>query len=240
MRYYQWADPMKRQNPDHENTITLRVWDAPVRIFHWLLVMLVFAAWLSTETGLSGMLYHLWIGHCILALVIFRILWGFGGGFYARFSQFARHPREIRAAARDLIRGQMHDSIGHNPLGGAMVMVLLILLLLQILSGLCADNGFGNVGPVHDLLPSAMGEALTEWHEINFNLLLIAIALHIAAIIFYHIRGERLVVPMISGKKHLPAERFRGVPQNTNTPWRRAMAMAMVAIALSFATRLLY
>ncbi|MCW3476501.1 cytochrome b/b6 domain-containing protein [Limobrevibacterium gyesilva] len=182
----------------------MRVWDAPTRLFHWLLVILVVLSYVSTR--LSWMDLHLLSGYAILTLLIFRIAWGFLGSDTARFSHFLRSPL---AALRQL--GRMHrrepdTQVGHSAAGGWMVVILLALLSVQAGTGLFANDDGATEGPLMKFVSKADSDWLSKIHGINFNILLAAIGLHLAAIAVYAVvKRHSLVKPMITGKKRLPA-----------------------------------
>src|SRR5262245_5960322 len=124
----------------------VRVWDLPVRLFHWTLVVLLAVSYFTGKTGGAWMKLHFWSGYAILALVLFRIVWGFVGSTTARFSDFVKGPKASLIYLGDLLRGHASWVIGHNPLGGAMVVLLLFAVLAQVSAGLfAADTDLGTV-----------------------------------------------------------------------------------------------
>jgi len=170
------------------------VWDLPVRIFHWSLPPLMATAWISAE--LEALEVHEWCGYTMLVLVAFRIVWGFVGSRRARFSDFLRSP----GAALRYLRGEEPDTEGHNPAGGWAVVAMLALLLAQGVSGLFNSDDAGFAGPLRHAVDESVAGALAEWHEINFNLLLALVALHIGAVVFYLVKRKRnLIRPMLTG-----------------------------------------
>ena len=216
---------MERQDA----SVTIKVWDVPVRLFHWLLVALVT---LSASTGYLGgnlMRWHIWSGCAILGLLIFRLLWGFAGSGTARFANFVRGPRAALGYARGLFSRRPSHTPGHNPLGGWMVLLLLASALLQAASGLFSNDDIATEGPLYHLVSKATSDAITAVHTKNAVVLLALIGLHVAAVLFYlGYKRENLVWPMFTGVKRLPAQalppaRFAGVP--------RALALAALAAA---------
>ena len=168
-----------------------RVWDPVVRILHWALAVSVAAAWLTKE-GWGR--YHEWIGYAALALVAARIAWGFVGPSYARFAQFACAPPQVlHYAARVLARTEPRH-IGHNPLGGWMVVTLIVAVLLSGVSGwLYTTDAFWGV------------EWVERLHDALATLLLVLVAAHIAGVVFTSIRHrENLVGSMLHGRKRAP------------------------------------
>ena len=187
------TDPAKSAAGEH-----IRVWDVPTRLFHWSIIALVFVSWLSADQGY--MTVHLWSGLTLLALLLFRLGWGLLGSTTARFSDFLHPPRKIIAYLKS------HSSLlhaGHNPAGGLMVMALLAILLAQVLTGLFANDGLKFAGPLALLVSDDASDRLTRIHGIIFNIILVLVWLHVVAVGFYHVvKGENLVAPMVSGKKH--------------------------------------
>ncbi|MFW5911056.1 MAG: cytochrome b/b6 domain-containing protein [Thiohalospira sp.] len=178
----------------------VKVWDLPVRLFHWLLVAAFALSWYSGEQGLEWVDVHVWSGYTIITLVGFRLLWGLAGSETARFSNFLHGPRQVLAYLRGWLRGEGH-TLGHNPAGGWMVLVMLVLLLAQGITGLFATDDIFFDGPLGGWVGSDIQGWLTGWHKANFDVLLALIALHLLAILAYRLRGEDLVRPMISGYK---------------------------------------
>lgn len=175
----------------------LRVWDGPTRLFHWLLVCLLVFSWWSAEKHMMD--WHRLSGITVVGLIIFRLLWGVIGSSTARFSRFVRGP----ATSITYLRGGNGkiEQPGHNPLGGYSVILLLLLLTAQVASGLFAtDTDVLESGPLSYLVSFDQGRWASEMHEVSFNLLLAASALHVLAILFYLIvRRRNLVTPMFTG-----------------------------------------
>lgn len=185
---------------DTPNT-RIAVWDAPTRLFHWSVVILIFVSWLSADQGY--MRVHLWSGLTLLALLLFRIAWGFVGATTARFSNFLHAPSAIFGYLKALMGGNKPLHAGHNPAGGLMVMLLLAVLLAQALTGLFGNDGLKFSGPLALLVSADMSDRLTQFHSIIFNIILVLIWFHLVAIGFYFlVKGENLVAPMVTGKKH--------------------------------------
>jgi len=179
----------------------VRVWDAPTRVFHWLLVALIAASWWSGANAVPRV--HVFSGLAVVGLLVFRIYWGFFGSTLCRFASFTTGPRTVLAYARALLKSQASGHIGHNPLGGWSVLAMLGLLATQVGFGLFAVDidGLAN-GPLSHLVTFREGRAAARIHAIVFNVLLAAIALHVLAIIFYFFfKKENLVGPMVTGHK---------------------------------------
>jgi len=182
----------------------VKVWDGWVRLFHWSVVGLLCLSYWSIETG--RMQTHFWSGYAVLTLVLFRIAWGFFGSETARFAGFLRAPGAALAHLRHLARREPDTEVGHNAAGGWMVLGLLALLLAQPLTGLFADTGYGDAGPLAKRVASETSDWLTGLHHRIFKLILLAAALHVLAVIAYAVlKRHDLVRPMVTGVKRLPA-----------------------------------
>lgn len=207
--------------------VRVRLWDAPVRIVHWLLVGLIAFSWWSSEDYLE---WHRWSGYAIIGLVLFRIYWGFAGGGAARFSSFVKGPRATLAYVRGLGRRDASDVPGHNPLGALSVLALLGVLVFQVTTGLFAVDvdGFES-GPLSDRVSFETGRVFAELHELSFRVIQALVALHVAAVLFYFVwKRTDLIGPMVTG--------WRGLPSDPGlagaSPWRfLAGAVAAGAIA---------
>ncbi|MCT2398961.1 cytochrome b/b6 domain-containing protein [Novosphingobium mangrovi (ex Huang et al. 2023)] len=178
-----------------------RVWDLPVRLFHWLLVPLIAFSWWSGEEHYMD--WHRLSGYAILALLVFRIWWGFAGSRTARFGQFVRSPGTVLAYAKTLGSRSAHAADGHNPLGGWSVIAMLAVLVTMVVAGLFAVDvdGFES-GPLADYVTFDQGRAAAEFHETVFNAIVALVALHVAAIVFYlGFKRLNLVRPMITGRR---------------------------------------
>ena len=171
------------------------IWDWPVRICHWLFVLLIPLAWWTAEEHMFD--WHLRIGMLMLLLLVFRLIWGLIGSSTARFSNFLKGP----GAVMSYLRGTWDKRVGHNPLGALSVVALLGAMLLQVGLGLFATDEDGlSSGPLNHHVGYEIGEKITDLHELNFNLLLAVIAVHVGAILFYtFVKRNRLVRPMVTG-----------------------------------------
>ncbi len=198
------------------------LWDLPTRICHWLLVVCLPAAWLAVE--LDWLQVHEWLGYTVLVLVVSRIIWGFVGSQHSRFSDFLVGPRAVLA----YLRGENPASVGHNPLGSWSVLLLLLLLLTQAVSGLFNSDDVFFTGPLYYALDAGMRDTMGLVHEVAFNLLLGLVALHIAAVIYHQRwRREPLVQAMLRGSAD--GREGRAVPVSL---WRAVLVVAVVALAL--------
>lgn len=178
------------------------VWDLPTRLFHWSLVALVAFQWLSGEFKDNLLELHLLGGYAILALVGFRLLWGFAGNQYARFGNFLLGIGPTLDYARKLRANAAPRYLGHNPLGAWMIVALLATLALQGGAGLFASDEVIGGGPLRHMVSENMGEILTEFHEAFFNVLILLVVVHVASIVAHRrFKGEDLVRPMLTGYK---------------------------------------
>ena len=179
------------------------VWDAPTRLFHWLTVALVMAAYFTWR--LNWMDWHAQVGDALLALLLFRLLLGFFGSDTTRFSFFLASPTTALRYLAHMFYREPDRQAGHNPAGGWMVLVLLALLLGETLTGLYVANDVADVGPFTELVAAPIANAITVLHLVFWDALLLAMGLHVLAILVYAAaKGHNLVLPMITGWKTLP------------------------------------
>lgn len=178
------------------------VWDLPVRICHWLIVGLFVAQWATAEWLDNKIELHAKIGYVFIAVVIFRIAWGFLGTYYARFKTFLYRPSHVLHYAKNTFKPRATVYLSHNPIGGMMVLLLLFLLLLQGVSGLfMTDDIFFNA-PYHHSIPSSIQALISNVHHYTFFVLKILVALHILAVFLYvFVKKQALITAMITGKK---------------------------------------
>ncbi|MBL7250606.1 cytochrome b/b6 domain-containing protein [Alloalcanivorax marinus] len=202
-----------------------RVWDLPTRLFHWTLVGLFGFLWYSGGGSSAEMDWHMLAGYALLALLLFRVLWGFWGSRHSRFRDFLTAPAAAARYGLAFARGRAPVYRGHNPLGGWMVVVMLVLLLAQVVSGLFATDDISIDGPLNHLVSSSLAGAFTDFHGLNINLLLMLAGLHVAAVAAHRLRGERLVGAMISGRKP-------GADDAAPAPVWRALVLAVLATAV--------
>ncbi len=177
-----------------------QVWDIGVRIFHWLLAICFLIAWQSAER--DNFFVHRIAGYTILTLVLFRIGWGIWGGETARFAQFVRGPGAVLFYLKSLPARRPSHWLGHNPLGALAVLALIGLMLAQVTTGLFAiDTDFVKEGPLSANISYEAARTAAELHETIFNVLMVVVILHIAAVVFYLIwKKENLIRPMVTGK----------------------------------------
>lgn len=176
----------------------IRVWDLPTRVFHWALLACVVGSLVSVKIGGNAIAWHFRFGYAILALLAFRVVWGFMGSRYARFANFPPNPR---AAWRDLT-GRSNHTPGHNPLGAFSVYALLAALAAQAGTGLFANDSIMWDGPLKNLISSDTSDFITTVHRINRYVLLGLIGLHLIAIAYYsRVKKEALLAPMLVGDR---------------------------------------
>jgi len=194
------------------------IWDLPVRLVHWLLAGLIAFSWWSVHNHHTD--WHIWSGCAILTLLIFRLLWGFFGSSTARFSTFVRGPKKIGGYLRGQWRG-----IGHTPLGALSVIALFGALAVQVGLGLISEDEDGlYTGPLYRLVSTDTSDTARDVHELWFNVILGLIALHVAAIVFYRVRGRHLTKAMITG---------RGVVDPGSEPMRPGkLWVALICLAI--------
>lgn len=232
---YRWVCRRKRETqqtmsetagPTPPGERVVRVWDLPTRLFHWALVVALVAQVVTGKIGGAAMTWHFRIGYCIFALIVFRLVWGFIGGHWSRFTSFLYGPASVlrylrnRHAAGDLFH------VGHNPLGSASVFAMLAILMVQVATGLVGDDEIANVGPLNRFVSTATGIAATAWHKsAGLGIIVALVVLHIAAIVFYRVRRHQdLIGPMFSGDKVLPGV----VPGSADDRLSRVRALAVL------------
>ena len=179
------------------------IWDLPLRVFHWLLVIFVAIAWYTVKVS-GDMDLHMLAGQAILALLIFRVIWGFIGTRHSLFKNFIFGIKEVVFYLKNIFSSNVKKYGGHNPLGSIAVFIILSLLLFQTITGLFATDYDGYFkGPLNDFISSAAGNSITGLHHENFELFIISmIFVHIFAIFFHLlVKKENLIFPMFSGKK---------------------------------------
>ena len=203
----------------------VRIWDLPTRLFHGLLMLAIVGLVVTGQIGGNAMTWHFYLGYLVLSLVLFRIVWGFVGGHWSRFAQFVPTPAQVKHYAGDLIARRHTPTVGHNPMGALSVLTMLLLLLLQVLSGFMSDDEIAASGPWTALVSNQWVAWATAYHaEVGKVLILILVGLHIASVLFYkRVQREDLITPMISGDKVLPS----GAPSSNDTASSRALALAI-------------
>lgn len=214
-------------------TRPVRVWDLPTRVFHWSLALLVVGAIVTAKIGGNAMQWHLRCGLMVLALLLFRLLWGFVGGHWSRFAAFIYSPRDVRAYLRGDAGPGGRFEIGHSPLGALSIVGMLALLAVQVATGLVADDEIATTGPLNRFVAVSTAARATGWHEdAGQILILLMVAAHVGAVVYY-LRSKRrnLIAPMWHGDKTLAA----GTPASADGWRERVRALACLAIGLAVA-----
>jgi len=221
------------RNDVAEGLHPVRVWDWPTRLFHWALALCVVAAVVSAKVGGNAMEWHFRLGLAVLALLVFRLLWGVVGGRWSRFASFVHGPATLLRYVRGQTRPQELLDVGHSPTGALSVFALLGLLAVQVVTGLVADDEIASTGPLIRFVASATSLAATSWHKSWGQWLLLGlVALHVAAIAVYRLVHRRdLVTPMLVGDKPLPPD----VPASADHAGRWMLALIALSLGVALA-----
>lgn len=206
--------------------VRARLWDAPTRLVHWLLVGLIGFAWWAGRS--DHMDWHRWAGYAVVGLLVFRIAWGFVGSGSARFASFVRGPRATLAYVRTLPVRSKAETPGHNPLGAWSVLAILLVLLVQVATGLFAVDVDGiESGPLSDRVSFELGRSFARIHRLSFTVLEGLVILHVAAVLFYLVyKRTDLLGPMFTGRRG-----FRADPGLAFAPaWRAAIVAGLAAL----------
>ncbi|MCT4608465.1 MAG: cytochrome b/b6 domain-containing protein [Pelagimonas sp.] len=187
-----------------------KIWDIGLRLFHWALVICVGVAWGLGEFGPNVMTLHFYFGYAVIALLVFRVIWGLVGPAPARFVHFLYGPGTVLRYAKTLFQRKPSYWPGHNPLGALAVFAILGVLFLQVVTGLFADpDDYINVGPLAHWVSSDGTRLASQLHELASKLILALVVIHVAVIGFYkRFKGENLVTPMITGWKLVRKDRL--------------------------------
>ena len=212
--------------------ISAPVWDVFVRVFHWSLVLLFAISVASGKAGGEWMVWHMRSGYAILTLVTFRLIWGFVGGEYARYVSFLTGPIRAMKFAKGLL-GKTHEQvIGHNPVGGWMVIVLLLLLATQAMLGLLSNDEIATTGPLARYVSDETSITLMGRHRTIGNILLALVGIHIAAVLFHVlVKKEGLIRAMFSGKKDLPPQ----LASEAQAARKASMPIGFIVISIAVA-----
>ena len=211
-------------------TKTVRVWDLPIRLFHWALVVSILGLLTTGTLGGNAMVWHFRFGYGVLSLLLFRLVWGFIGGHWSRFTSFIYSPGSVV----NYIKGQglPEHSVGHSPVGAGSVFALLLLLAAQVGTGLLSDDEIAFAGPLSRFVSGTTVSVATWYHSNVGRWILIAlITLHVAAILFYlWKRNHNLIKPMLHGDKELTLE----VPPSRDDAKSRIMAAGVFVVCAVF------
>ena len=207
----------------------VRIWDLPTRVFHWVLALSVVGLIITGNVGGNAMVWHFRIGLGVLALLLFRLVWGLVGGRWSRFSAFIYSPRSIIQYFKG--NGKPEHSVGHTPTGAGSVFALLIVLLAQVGSGLISDDEIASAGPLVRFVSGATSNIATNYHtNIGKWIILALVLLHVAAILFYLWRKQNLIKPMLSGDKQLTL----AVPATRDDAVTRVAALLIFGGCIAF------
>ena len=211
------------KNSDELGKRRIKLWDLPLRLVHWSLVVLLASLWWTWKSGQIEL--HEKLGFITLGILLFRFYWGLIGSSTARFSQFVKGPRAIAV----YLRGRSPASVGHNPLGALSVLLLLGLMIVEVGFGLFTQDVDGiEAGPLAAYVSYETADWAREWHALLFNVILGVVALHVLAILFYLVvKRDNLVGPMVTGRKSFNEE--------VEAPRMASIANAVVGISLSAA-----
>ena len=181
----------------------IRVWDLPTRIFHWLLSACVIALFVTSKIGGATMKWHFFLGYFVLALLLFRLFWGFVGGHWSRFSSFHFAPAKLSR----YLRGHSDVSflVGHNPVGSFSVIAMLLFLFLQVTTGLFSDDEIAASGPFTSMVTNEIVSLATSYHKaIGQFILITLVTVHVIAILVYLLyKRQNLIRPMLLGDKEV-------------------------------------
>ncbi len=220
---------MLMQSTDHKKLI----WDLPLRLFHWLLVLAILGSWYTSEQEGEMVDQHMQLGYFILGLITFRLVWGFAGTKHAQFKHFMPSPRSVYSYAKQFNDPSAPKYAGHNPLGSVMVVLMILSILTQAISGLFINDDIFSSGPYYDFFGSEFSKLMKTIHYYGFDVMLILIGLHLSAIYFYWWRKKmNLVAPMITGKKH--AKDVREDDQIKHSKLLIALVVAVIIAAFVY------
>lgn len=210
--------------------LPMPVWDLPLRLFHWLLVALGLISYFSYRYG--AMTVHVWSGHGILALMLFRIVWGIVGSDTARFSTLLGAPRAVFRELARFFHREPDRTIGHTAAGGWMIALMFVLIAVQVGTGLCSNDGVLTEGPLAKYVGQETSDWLSHVHAVNIKLLIAAVGIHVLAVAGHAVfKGQNLLRPMITGRKRLPAA--MPAPRMVGAPF--GFAVLLIAGLLAYA-----
>ena len=206
----------------------VRIWDIPLRLFHWALAALVTCQFLIAWVFTDAMDLHVTLGYLTLTLIVFRIFWGFIGTTYAQFKNFLVSPTSLVAYIRGLFnRASQSKSAGHNPIGGYSTIAIIVCILAQGFSGLFCDDDVFTAGPLRHLVSDNVTSIFNRVHALNAKILVGLLCTHVLAI-FWHllVKRENLIKPMITGKKI-------AIKDDKHMNWTEKPLAALLALALA-------
>jgi cytochrome b len=221
---------------DRSNLKPTPVWDLPTRLFHWALVVLMVAAIAANK--MNAMDWHMRFGLSILALVLFRIVWGFVGGTHSRFADFVKGPRHGMAFLKAMLQGREPPTAGHNPVAGMMMLALLAALAVHASLGLFGNDDIIFDAPLSKMVSKKTSDLMTTYHKYLFKGILALVALHVGAALYHAlVKKEDLIRAMFTGKKSLPPETAQP-PARMGSPWLAALILACTGLAVWGVTKL--
>jgi cytochrome b len=207
--------------------VTVHIWDLPTRMFHWLLVACVIGLLITGNVGGNAMVWHFRFGYIVLTLLLFRLIWGFLGGHWSRWSQLPLSFSNVWS----YLRGQSVPAhhAGHNPLGSWSVLAVLFFLTFQVSTGMVSDDEIANMGPLSSLVSGSVVSWATNWHKnVGKFILLGLIALHLLALAWYQFKKHISLVPaMVHGDKSLTGP----VPPSVDKSSSRMLALLCLILS---------
>ena len=213
---------------------SIRVWDLPIRIFHWLFALTIIGSIITIQLGEQQL--HAYCGYTALILIFFRIIWGFIGPFHIRFVNFIPTWSKLRA----YFQGISFGGLGHNPLGALSVIALIFIPLIQGLTGLFIDDDIAFTGPLSKFISNDLVSTLSSMHRINSNLIYGVITLHVVAIVYYLIfKRKNLIKPMFDGnqwlsEEHAEKKSLEPLPQSSLDDWQVRVLALFIVLSLCF------
>lgn len=210
----------------------VRAWDLPTRLFHWLLVTLLASAYFTRAYSDDPSLYwHRINGYAILALLLFRLMWGFTGSSTSRFAAFVPWPGHALRYLGALLRNRPVHYLGHNPLGAALIFAMLLAVAAQAITGLFTSDDVLAQGPLHDHAPAWLVDRMGAYHAKGYWIILALAAVHIVAnLIYQFVMKDELITAMVTGEK--PSLDYADQRQARLAPQWRAAVCAVMAVAV--------
>lgn len=211
-----------------ESMFTVRIWDLPTRLFHWSLALSVIGLVITGNVGGNAMLWHFRLGYAVLTLVLFRLIWGFVGGHWSRWTSLSLHPRQVMAYVQS--RSNNRIQAGHNPLGSWSILAMLFFLLFQVSTGLISDDEIANAGPLTALVSGSWVSWASAWHK-NWGKLIIVLLVvtHLLALLWHRFKQHPPLLPaMLHGDKSLPEP----VPASEDQLRHRLVALLVLGFAV--------
>ena len=211
--------------------ITVRIWDLPTRLFHWALATCVIGLVISGNVGGNAMVWHFRFGYAVLTLVLFRLVWGFAGGQWSRWSSLPLQPRHVWTYLR--ARSSDQPYVGHNPLGSWSIVAMLFFLCLQVSTGLISDDEIANAGPLTTLVSGHWVSWATAWHKNWGKLIILALVFtHLIALLWHRLQKHPPLLPaMLHGDKSLQ-EPVPASQDQLRHRFRALLFLAMSALAV--------